>query len=628
MVRLLRNVIATQGPTPGNRLEATIGPVIRSPALQTPRVRVRRPDVRVEHLALPALCLICACALALRLVELSQVTANPFYDAAVRSMGRSWHNFFLGAFEPGGRLSIDKPAVDLWLQVLSVKVFGFGSFALKLPEALGGAVAVPLLYDTVRRLFGRGAGLAAAAALAVLPVSVLTSRSDTMDSVMMAFLVGAAWLTVRAAQKDRLLLICAAGAAIGVAFNFKLFEALVPVPALGLLYLLGSSAPWKRRIIGLAAAGAVLAAVSLSWVGAATLVGHKGNPYPIGSSNGTVWDVVFGFNGSGRLVSPASAGKVASAPSPTRLLQRGGQHYGSLLGSELAPAVLLGVLALLLAGRGRSRLERAGAVSLVVWLAIGVVLFSHMARLHQRYVEAFTPAIAAALGVGLAALATRGRREWLRVAATIGVLGFVVWYASYLGRGEPTAVRITVIAAVVSAVVRIVVALPRPDLPGRRALSVAVPMLATVACLALPAAVSLALVRTHASDAGRLALVPPKEAASLEAFLRSHRGTTRYDLATYDPSRVAAMIVDGIRPILPLSSWLGRPLVTLHELRARAAAGEVRYVLTNSAGCKNPKLTRTAGCLPAVRWVRKHGLDVSAQAGLATPLHLYDIAHR
>ena len=40
------------------------------------------------------------------------------------------------------------------------------------------------LYDALRTLFGRTAGLAGGIALAVLPVAVITARSDTMDAVM------------------------------------------------------------------------------------------------------------------------------------------------------------------------------------------------------------------------------------------------------------------------------------------------------------------------------------------------------------------------------------------------------------------------------------------------------------
>ena len=47
-----------------------------------------------------AVYLITAVAEALRFAELDDVFGNPFYDAAVRSMSLSWHNFFFGAFDP------------------------------------------------------------------------------------------------------------------------------------------------------------------------------------------------------------------------------------------------------------------------------------------------------------------------------------------------------------------------------------------------------------------------------------------------------------------------------------------------------------------------------------------------
>ena len=99
----------------------------------------------------------------LRLIHIGKVPPDPFYDAAVRSMALSWHNFFFGAFEPGASVSIDKPPVDLWLQVVSVKLFGFSSTTLKLPEAFAGIARVPLLFAAVRRLWSPLAGLAAAA---------------------------------------------------------------------------------------------------------------------------------------------------------------------------------------------------------------------------------------------------------------------------------------------------------------------------------------------------------------------------------------------------------------------------------------------------------------------------------
>ncbi len=99
-------------------------------------------------------------------------------------------------------MSIDKPPVDLWLQVASVKLLGFDSTSLKLPEALAGTAAVGLLYVPMRRVLGFRAALGAALALAVMPIEMITSRSDTMDAVMMALLV-AALLCILACQSGR-----------------------------------------------------------------------------------------------------------------------------------------------------------------------------------------------------------------------------------------------------------------------------------------------------------------------------------------------------------------------------------------------------------------------------------------
>ena len=96
------------------------------------------------RLAMPAApLLVTVVAFALRFADFGGVPGNSFYDAAVRSMGESWHNFFYGALEPGGQVSVDKTPIDLWLQVAATKLLGFNPTAMRLPEALGGALAAP-----------------------------------------------------------------------------------------------------------------------------------------------------------------------------------------------------------------------------------------------------------------------------------------------------------------------------------------------------------------------------------------------------------------------------------------------------------------------------------------------------
>ena len=55
--------------------------------------------------------------------------ANIYYSAGVKSMLRSWHNFFFVSFDPGGLVTVDKPPLGLWVEAASAKLFGFTPFA-------------------------------------------------------------------------------------------------------------------------------------------------------------------------------------------------------------------------------------------------------------------------------------------------------------------------------------------------------------------------------------------------------------------------------------------------------------------------------------------------------------------
>src|SRR5436305_12197333 len=169
---------------------------------------------------------------------------NLYYASAIRSMLDSWHNFFFVSFDPGGFVSIDKPPLGFWLQTASAKIFGFTPFSIFLPQSLAGVLSVLLLYSLVRRHFGVLAGLLAALALAISPISVLTNRNNTIDSTLVLVMLLGAWAVLRAAETGKLrwLLLCAVF--VGLGFNIKMLEAYLVVPAYGLLYLLAA----PRRI--------------------------------------------------------------------------------------------------------------------------------------------------------------------------------------------------------------------------------------------------------------------------------------------------------------------------------------------------------------------------------------------
>ena len=222
---------------------------------------------------------------------------NLYYAAAIRSMLDNWHNFFFVAFDPGGFVSIDKPPLGFWLQAASAKIFGFTPFSIFLPQALAGVLSVLLLYHLVRRHFGVTAGLLAALALAISPISVLTNRNNTIDSTLVLVMLLGAWAVLRAAERGKLrwLLLCAVF--VGLGFNIKMLEAYLVVPAYGLLYLLAAPRRIWVRIGHLALAGLLLLTISLSWAVAVDLTPAANRPY-VGSSqnNSEISLATFVFN--------------------------------------------------------------------------------------------------------------------------------------------------------------------------------------------------------------------------------------------------------------------------------------------------------------------------------------------
>jgi 4-amino-4-deoxy-L-arabinose transferase-like glycosyltransferase len=586
-----------------------------------------------------ALAAITALAAALRFAHLGQVLSDPFYDGAVRSMGLSWHNFFFGAVEPSGAVAIDKPPVDLWLQVASVKLFGFGSAALKAPEALAGTLAVAVLFAAVAPVFGVRAALAAALALAVLPIEVITARSDTMDAVMMALTVLALALLVRAARSGRTLWLLGAAAALGVAFDVKLLESIVALPGLALLAWLGLPGSRRRRAAQLAAAGGVFVAVALAWLTATLAYPAHDRPWAYGSTNGSAWDAAFVFNGLERLEGKVTEGAQADyradypypeatqaerdaipilPPSATRLLARVGPLSGERLGLEVLAGLLLGGAALgaLLWERrtagpepatAEQRLRLALLAGLMLWLLTGIALFSDMGRLHPRYTEGFTPAVAATLGIGVAwATATR---DTVRLLALSVTLLAVAVYAEPLLFGT-TAVWWATAAGAVGALALAWTGRPRGDAQRAGVLA-----LALVCLLAIPLWASLRAVRANVSDTNRLGVLHPGELEPLSAYLRAHQGSAYYEAAFDSGTKMGELVVRDARPILVLTTLNGRVFTPVARLRALAVAGKVRYAFLDE-GCGPHSPPTDADCSPPARWVLAHGTDVSKRAGM------------
>ncbi len=227
--------------------------------------------------------------------------ANTYYSAAAQAAGQSWSALFFGAIDAAGFITVDKPPASLWLMGLSVRMLGLHPFSVLLPQALAGVAAALLLYDAIRRQFGAAAAVIGGLAFAVTPVAALVFRYNNPDALLVLLLVAAAWALIRGLETDRLRWLALAGVIVGFGFLTKYLQAYLVLPGFALTYLVAGRGGLGRRATGLAvAAGSVLLA-SAWWVAAVELVPAASRPYIGGSTNNSVLDLVFGYDGLGRI---------------------------------------------------------------------------------------------------------------------------------------------------------------------------------------------------------------------------------------------------------------------------------------------------------------------------------------
>jgi 4-amino-4-deoxy-L-arabinose transferase-like glycosyltransferase len=388
-----------------------------------------------------------ALAAALNLWALSRNGwANEYYAAAVRSMSSSWHDFLFASLDKGGVMTVDKPPLAQWVQALSVRVFGFHSLSILVPQALMGVASVALVYDLVRRRFGRVGGFVAGLALALTPITVAISRHNNPDALLVLLCVAALWCTVRALDSRSTRWLVAAGVCVGLAFETKMLVALVVVPGIVAAWLWTAPAVRGRvHALGqLLIGGAAMLVVGGAWPLLVELTPASQRPWISGTSDNRILSLIFEYNGVGRVDGQtggpgggAGAGggtMFGGTPGPLRLLNQAlGGQAGWLLGFALVAG-----LSILLA----SRLRRADARS--GWLlAVGgafvttAVLFSAASGIfHPYYVSLLAPFVAALVGAGAAQLLRGGRSAQVLapLAVAAGVIVELVVRGDYAGQ--------------------------------------------------------------------------------------------------------------------------------------------------------------------------------------------------
>lgn len=568
---------------------------------------------------------------------IAQAPLEPYYEAAVRSMSTNWHDFFYGAFDPAGTVTLDKLPGAFWLQALSVRIFGFHTWAIVLPQVIAGVLTVVFLFRAVERLTGTWAGLVAVFVLALSPATVALNRGNISDTEMVLFLVLAANSVSAAIVSGRQRSLVMAGIWVGLAFQTKMVEAWLVFPAMGLAYLLGSTRSLTVRLRQILVAGLVIVVVSLAWMTVVTAIPHSSRPYVDGSQHDSLFEQVFVYNGFGRFGNDtpvqllfgqsfggSSLSKLVTGPPPNwnRLLTG---DLGRDTGLLLPAALIIGV-----AGLFTRRRSRSFYVLWTGWIVTLVVVFSFGSTINSYYTAALSPPIAALIGAGVMRLwnalrraggATRDTAVLVGIVALLimaGTISYELWLAYQAGTTAPAWLWPLTIAVGGLAVMLLIGA----SLSGvGRAFAVGAVIVGTAAVVIVPATGSALLAKdkkgladtpfesTATARTYDFLLAPRLNQTSVAKVFEGLEHGAPYLMAVQSAA-VASVFIDATgKEVLPIGGFSGTiPSPTLSQLESDIRTGKFHVVLTLGKSY-DPRLV----------WIRDHCHSLGGVLAICMP---------
>jgi 4-amino-4-deoxy-L-arabinose transferase-like glycosyltransferase len=620
---------------------ATTEPLSAAPQRPPRRLHSSRWRPRPEHAALGGI-LVISCLL--EFVRLSQNGyANVFYSSAVKSMLRSLHLFFFASSDPNGFITVDKPPLGLWVQVLSAKLFGFSPASLLIPEGIFAVLAVALLYFIVAPRFGTIAGLAAALALAVFPSFVAVGRDNGVDPLLILLMLAACGAALNAIDTGRLRWLLASAVLVGLAFNTKSLAAVLCVPGIAVGYLACAPGALKRRLAQLVAAGVVLVVVSGAWIAAVDLTPASQRPFVGSSTNNTEVQLLLQYNGFGRVggqqggpgstidvldpdqiaplwrpgynTPPTPLERTLTKPTPVRIAEPkppagrqrlahpipfGGTRsplriFASGLGDQAGWDValaLVGLIAVAFVVRRRGDRRWPALIVLGGWMLVELATLDFSSGIvHPYYASALAPGLAAMVGAGAVAIASLAssrspNRALLGYAlAVVAIVANVGVQLLLIRReGDPLWWQIPLVLLSTAALAAI------PFVRRRAGLAIAAAVaLALVAPMVYSFSVWLAPVEGTFPVAGPYNYAGPggigvgrvTEHAyrGLIAFLAAHGETERYPLLTESSDQAGPLMLLGLRAS-PIGGYgASDPSLSGAGLAGLVASGQARYLL-------------------------------------------------
>jgi len=553
--------------------------------------------------------------------------ANAYYAAAVQAGTKSWKAFFFGSLDASNFITVDKSPAFLWVMEISARLFGFNQWSMLVPQALEGVATVAIVYIAVRRWFGPAAGVIAGAVVTLTPVAALMFRFNNPDALLVLLLTAAAYATLRATEGGSTRWLVLAAALIGTGFLAKMLQAFVIVPVVILVYLVAGRPRLLQRIKQLVIAGVTLVAASGWWVAVVELWPSADRPYIGGSQDNSLVNLIFGYNGFGRLTGneTGSIGGIGAAGSRWGLTGWNRLFLNEFGGqiSWLIPAAII----LLVAGLWftvHARRTSIARASYLMWggslLVTGAVFSFAQGIIHPYYSIALAPAIGALVGAGSVELWKRRGDLLARLFLAGAVAASAAWAYVLLDRSPDWNPGLKIAIAVAGlAVSALIVA--GPLLQRRLAASVAA--LALVATFAGPTAYTLDTVSTShsgaipsagpsvattgfgpgAANAGRLGppqggggftpsqgrlggvgggnfLQASQVSGELAALLETNASNYRWVVATIDANSAAGYELATGEPVMAIGGFNGSdPAPTLAQFQDYVSKGQVHYFI-------------------------------------------------
>ena len=538
-----------------------------------------------------------------------------------------------------------------WLEKMTLPILLIATGALYLFGAMHNDMANSYYAAAVKRQFGFASAMISAVTLMLTPVAALMFGFNNPDAILTFMLTASGYAFLRSLEGRRpLLWLGLAGLFTGLAFNTKMLQGLMVLPAMVIVYLAFAKPPIVTRFLHLMFAG-VITTVSTLWWSVLVWLTPSGNRPWVGSTNdNSIWSLIFGYNGFGRLLGSHGGGGGGTPPNSTGMAMAspgemgggapsgghgpGGTGFGGQtgvfrifnndFGPNIAWLLILalasgGLLLWILRKTPRTNRGRAAVIFWILWLIIHIVIFSMTSGvIHPYYVVVMAPAVAALVGIGVpflwGAYIRRKSYAWI-LPMLVGVTAaIVIIILSYAGTMTWLMWTVGILGAI--GMIGLLVNLYTP----KRWLQNLAIITSVAACMTAPVVYTLSTV--NVTHTGSIPTAGPSstamqgsnneksqaDSALVQYLLRNQNGAT-WLVAVDSANESAAIQLTSGQPVMAIGGFNGSDTpLTLEQFKQLVADGKLKYYAASSHGHGGGP---NGGNSEITNWIKKNGKVVN-----------------